>query len=106
MRIQLSLFSFLFGSALLPGLASASGFDCAHISADGIKYNLNPLGGVHSLYHVEESEGYVVNTTYVMNICNTLKGAANRDPLKCGTSKNSMFLSPPVHSFIAQALMM
>ncbi|EYE98995.1 autophagy-related protein 27 [Aspergillus ruber CBS 135680] len=83
MRLQSSVFSFLFA-----GLVTATGFDCAHINLDGIKYDLSPLGGVHSLYHIEETEDYVVNTTYVLNICNILKGAAIRGNLKCGTSKN------------------
>jgi hypothetical protein len=83
MRVRSSVFSFLFA-----GLVTATGFDCAHINTDGIKYDLSPLGGVHSLYHIEETEDYVVNTTYVLNICNILKGAAIRGNLKCGTSKN------------------
>ncbi|KAL2220906.1 autophagy protein Atg27 [Thermoascus aurantiacus ATCC 26904] len=83
--------SLLFPSGLLlaaPRLAAASGFDCAHISVDGIQYDLSPLGGVHSVYHVEKTEDAIVNTTYVLNICNILKGAAIRGDLKCGTSKN------------------
>lgn len=84
MRLQSSVLSFLFA-----GLVTATGFDCTHINADGIKYDLSPLGGVHSLYHIEETEDYVVNTTYVLNICNILKGSAIRGNLKCGTSKNS-----------------
>lgn len=83
MRLQSSVLSFLFA-----GLVTATGFDCAHINADGIKYDLSPLGGVHSLYHIEETQDHVVNTTYVLNICNILKGAAIRGNLKCGTSKN------------------
>ncbi|KAE8145210.1 putative autophagy protein Atg27 [Aspergillus avenaceus] len=75
-------------SAVLPGLSAASGFDCAHINVDGFRYDLSPLGGVHSLYHVEETEQSVTNTTYVLNICNILKGASIRGHLKCGTSKN------------------
>jgi len=90
--------SLLFPSGLLlaaPRLAAASGFDCAHISVDGIQYDLSPLGGVHSVYHVEKTEDAIVNTTYVLNICNILKGAAIRGDLKCGTSKNSTFSSFP-----------
>lgn len=90
MRIHSNLLSVLFGSTILPNLVSASGFDCGHINAEGFKYDLSPLGGAHSIYHVEELDQYVVNTTYVLNICNILKGAANRGSLKCGTSKNSM----------------
>ncbi|OOF95464.1 hypothetical protein ASPCADRAFT_207951 [Aspergillus carbonarius ITEM 5010] len=88
MRIPSSLSTLLFTSALLPGLASASGFDCKHINVDSFKYDLSALGGVHTLYHVDETEEYTVNTTYVLNICNILKGAAHRGHLKCPTSKN------------------
>lgn len=93
MRIPPSLFA-LVSLATLPSVVSASGFDCAHLNPDGVKYNLSPLGGTHSIYHVEEQDQYVVNTTYVLNICNILKGAANRGPLKCGTSKNSTLSYP------------
>lgn len=91
MRIQSSLLS-----ALAIHLVAATGFDCAHLNPDGVKYDLSPLSGTHSIYHVDEQDQYVVNTTYVLNICNILKGAANRGPLKCGTSKNSTF--PIVYS--------
>lgn len=84
----------VFLASLLPGLTAASGFDCAHIRVDGIEYDLSPLAGVHSLYHVEETEDVVVNTTYVLNICSPLKGAAIRGKAKCGTSKNSMLPAP------------
>lgn len=80
----------LLAPALLPTVVSATGFDCKHITADGYKYDLSALGGVHTLYHVDETEDYGVNTTYVLNICNILKGASMRDGMKCGTSKNSM----------------
>ena len=93
MRIPSSLSTLLFTSALLPGLASASGFDCKHINVDSFKYDLSALGGVHTLYHVDETEEYTVNTTYVLNICNILKGAAHRGHLKCPTSKNSTSFS-------------
>ncbi|RJE23860.1 Autophagy protein Atg27 [Aspergillus sclerotialis] len=85
MRIQPTLSPLL---CLLPTLVTATGFDCAHVNADGYKYDLSDLGGVHSLYHVDETEEYITNTTYVLNICNILRGASMRNGLKCGTSKN------------------
>lgn len=94
MRIQSSLSSsLLFSSALLTSLASASGFDCQNIIADGYKYDLYGLNGVHTIYHVEKTEDYIVNTTYVLNICKTLGKASIRGDLKCGTSKNSAFIA-------------
>ncbi|PWY90114.1 autophagy protein Atg27 [Aspergillus heteromorphus CBS 117.55] len=89
MRIPSSLSSLLLllSSTLLPSV-SASGFDCEHINVNSVKYDLSALGGVHTLYDVEETDKYVVNTTYVLNVCNILKGASIRGHLKCGTSKN------------------
>ncbi|PYH95084.1 hypothetical protein BO71DRAFT_398300 [Aspergillus ellipticus CBS 707.79] len=88
MRIPSSLPSLLLLSPSLLPSVSASGFDCQHINVDSAKYDLSPLGGVHTIYDVEETDKYVVNTTYVLNICNILKGASIRGHLKCGTSKN------------------
>ncbi|KAF4239009.1 hypothetical protein CNMCM8980_009492 [Aspergillus fumigatiaffinis] len=90
MRIQSSLSSsLLFSSALLTGLASATGsFDCRNIIAEGNKYDLYGLHGVHTIYHVEKAEDYIVNTTYVLDICKALGKASIRGDLKCGTSKN------------------
>ncbi|GIK04804.1 hypothetical protein Aspvir_008899 [Aspergillus viridinutans] len=89
MRIQSGLSpSLLFSSALLTGLASASGFDCHNIIAEGNKYDLKGLHGVHTIYHVDKTEDYIVNTTYVLDICKALGKASIRGDLKCGTSKN------------------
>lgn len=87
--------SLLLPSLLLPGLAAAVGFDCAHITVDNINYDLSPLGGVHEVYHVDKTEDSITNTTYVLNICNILNRAAIREPLKCGTSKNSTLADIP-----------
>lgn len=89
MRIQPTLVL----TSLLTPLISAAGFDCAHINADSYKYDLSPLGGVHNLYHIDETEEQVTNTTYVLNICNILGKASMRGDMKCGTSMNSMSLS-------------
>ncbi|PLB48239.1 putative autophagy protein Atg27 [Aspergillus steynii IBT 23096] len=85
MRVSSALSS---AALLFSGLASARGFDCKDIVVDKYKYNLNPLGGVHVLYDNNVTESSSVNTTYVLNICGILKGASNRDGMKCGTSKN------------------
>lgn len=88
MRIQSGAIPLL--SALLPSLAAAVTFDCAHINVDKQNYDLSGLGGVHEIYHVVENgtANHVTNTTYVLNICNVLGKAANRDEGKCGMSKN------------------
>lgn len=89
----------LFLSAALPSLTAALGFDCAHINIDRYKYDLSALGGVHEVSHVNETEEFVTNTTYVLNICKILKGAANRGDAKCGTSKNSTSAADDSRSF-------
>lgn len=80
---------------LLPSLTHAISLDCANIIADRIKFDLSPLGGVHEISNFQDFDDFSVNTTYVLNICNTLKGAATREGVKCGTSRNSMPLSLP-----------
>jgi hypothetical protein len=97
MRLQSTGASLLL-STFLSGLAAATGFDCAHLNVDGYKYDFSSLGGVHELYHIDETEQWTTNTTYVLNICNILNKAANRPEGKCGSSKNST--SDPVPDFI------
>ncbi|EPS25494.1 hypothetical protein PDE_00427 [Penicillium oxalicum 114-2] len=76
-------------STTLSGLGAASNFDCAHIEVDNYNYDLSPLRGVHEIYHVNETEAAVTNTTYVLNICSTLgsKAADRGEDGKCGLSK-------------------
>ncbi|KAL4970406.1 autophagy-related protein 27 [Aspergillus stella-maris] len=88
MRILSAYSSLVSATALLPTLASAVSFDCANIKQDGYRYDLSPLGGVHEIFHAEKVDDSIVNTTYVLNVCNTLGNAANRDGLKCGTTRN------------------
>ncbi|EED22165.1 autophagy protein Atg27, putative [Talaromyces stipitatus ATCC 10500] len=73
---------------LLPSFTYAISLDCANIIADKVKFDLSPLGGVHEITEFQEIDDISVNTTYVLNICNTLKGAATREGQKCGTSRN------------------
>jgi hypothetical protein len=82
---------------LLPSLTHAISLDCANIIAEKVKFDLSPLGGVHEITDFQEFDDFSVNTTYVLNICNTLRGAATREGVKCGTSRNSMPL-PPITS--------
>ncbi|KAL4984647.1 autophagy-related protein 27 [Aspergillus falconensis] len=75
-------------ASLLPVLACAVSFDCSEIRVDSYAYNLKALGGVHEIYHAEQVGDLIVNTTYVLNLCNTLGSASIKGNLKCGTSKN------------------
>ncbi|OKL64398.1 hypothetical protein UA08_01127 [Talaromyces atroroseus] len=93
-------------SLLVPSFTSALGFDCSNIRVDNIGFDLSPLGGVHEISHFVEFEDHSVNTTYVLNICNILKGASRRGNLNCGTSKNSLLFSllPFHYGALANAL--
>ncbi|KAJ5450272.1 uncharacterized protein N7458_006721 [Penicillium daleae] len=88
MRIQSSGVTLLL-SSVLPSLSAALTFDCSHINVDKYKYDFSPLSGVHELYHVNETETAVTNTTYVLNICKNLgsKAADRGDDGKCGQTK-------------------
>ena len=83
-------------STTLSGLGAASNFDCAHIEVDNYNYDLSPLRGVHEIYHVNETEAAVTNTTYVLNICSILgsKAADRGEDGKCGLSKRSTSSCP------------
>lgn len=99
MRIQSSGVTLLL-SSVLPSLSAALTFDCSHINVDKYKYDFSPLSGVHELYHVNETETAVTNTTYVLNICKNLgsKAADRGDDGKCGQTKRStsQFVQLPV----------
>jgi len=94
MRIK-SKQTLLLASALTANFATAISFDCAHIKVNDYKYDLSPLGGVHEIYHVNKTEEYSTNTTYVLDICQSL-GKASKRPDGAGScehSKNSTFPS-------------
>ncbi|PPJ58685.1 hypothetical protein CBER1_03995 [Cercospora berteroae] len=58
---------------LLPAAISAVTFDCENVVVDSQKFNLKALGGpkeVHKLYRDSFS---VVNTTFTIDVCDTLK---------------------------------
>ncbi|KAL2818351.1 autophagy-related protein 27 [Aspergillus granulosus] len=86
--MRIHSFPLLSAASLLPSLASAITFDCSKIIQDGYKYNLKELGGVHEIFYAEKDGDLTSNTTYVMNICNTLGDAAIRGDLKCERSRN------------------
>ncbi|KAL1978109.1 hypothetical protein VTN31DRAFT_968 [Thermomyces dupontii] len=75
-------------SFVVPSLAAAVGFDCSNVRVDGVQFDLSPLGGVHEIWHVEEFDDYVLNTTWVLNICGILGKKSIRGDLRCGTSMN------------------
>lgn len=81
--------SLVSAASLLPTLAAAINFDCSNILTEDQNYDLSPLGGVHEIYHAEKVDDAIVNTTYVLDLCNTLGKAATRGPLHCERSRNS-----------------
>jgi hypothetical protein len=90
MRIQSSKTPILL-SALTASFATALTFDCAQIKVNDYKYDLSALGGVHEIYHLNKTEAYSTNTTYVLDICSPL-GKASKRPNGAGSceySKNS-----------------
>ena len=61
--------------------AGAAGIDCKQIRADGHTFNLNALGGPHSVVtsRWESSTETHFNTTYTIDICKPLKKGGKGD---------------------------
>jgi hypothetical protein len=59
-------------SALSAFQASALGFDCKNVIDDKVTWNLEPLGGLHTVYHSYILEGTTTNWTFSLNLCNSL----------------------------------
>ncbi|KAJ5378619.1 Autophagy-related protein 27 [Penicillium cosmopolitanum] len=87
MRIQSSKTPILL-SALSASFATALTFDCAQIKVNDYKYDLSGLGGVHEIYHLNKTEEYSTNTTYVLDICAPL-GKASKRPNGAGSCEYS-----------------
>jgi len=62
---------------ILPSLALAIGQNCEFIVADGAKFNLKPLGGVHSVSSISPLPPGKLNSTFSLNICAPLKKPKN-----------------------------
>ncbi|KAG9233814.1 autophagy-related protein 27 [Amylocarpus encephaloides] len=58
--------------AIFPLLSIAYTLDCKHIQADGIGFNLEALGGPHSVQHTADLGPSQRNTTYTIDICKAL----------------------------------
>ncbi|KAJ5099908.1 Autophagy-related protein 27 [Penicillium argentinense] len=98
MRIQ-STGTLLLLSALGASLTTAMSFDCAHIKVNDYKYDFSPLGGVHEIYHVNKTEEYVTNTTYVLDICHSL-GKASKRPDGAGSCEHSKNSTSTTYSHV------
>jgi autophagy-related protein 27 len=61
---------------LLSTLTSALTLDCTHIRVDKKKFNLQKLGGPHSIVVVDKDRPPAIhNTTYTVDICQQLERA-------------------------------
>ena len=59
---------------LLSTLTSALTLDCTHIRVDKKKFNLEKLGGPHSISVINKHKPPAIhNTTYTVDICHQLK---------------------------------
>ncbi|KAI0188092.1 autophagy-related protein 27 [Astrocystis sublimbata] len=65
--------------APLPVTAIGS-FDCNKVVSDGQAFNLKALGGPHSVVTSQINDGIMRNTTYTLDICDTLKKKGKDEP--------------------------
>ena len=60
---------------LLPSLVTPVSIDCSDVRTDGTSWNLETLGGPHSLYTIDEYDSQIKNTTFTLDICQPLSKA-------------------------------
>ncbi|KAK5632441.1 hypothetical protein RRF57_008155 [Xylaria bambusicola] len=60
-------------SLLLAPLPTAAMFRCNHVVSDGQQFNLEALGGPHSIVTSQDMGNHMINTTYTVDICAPLK---------------------------------
>ena len=58
---------------LLPAAISAASLDCRNIRVGGQSFNLEKLGGPKTVHDVRWESPSIQNTTFTIDICNTLK---------------------------------
>ncbi|MCJ1249096.1 hypothetical protein MMC30_006319 [Trapelia coarctata] len=82
------LSTLLSAAFLFPSLALAIGQNCESIVADGAKFNLKNLDGVHSVSSISTLPPGKLNSTFTLNICAPLKkpkGPPKEDTCASGT---------------------
>jgi len=57
---------------LLPYLAASTGIDCSHARADGMKWDLSPLGDPKSVVWSRKHPPAYTDTTFTIDICQRL----------------------------------
>jgi len=74
MRPAPQSFSTLFSATVLLPLAAAITLNCESILADSAHFNLKPLGGVHTISHIEpHPPSKKINSTYTLDVCGPLQ---------------------------------
>lgn len=89
----------------LPLLANAVNLNCKDIVVDGQDYNLEKLGGPHSVHWIQEHPPSISNFTFTVDICQSLKplkGVDKDDQCPQGTRgmcalRLSRFSQLPIH---------
>ena len=82
----------------LPLLTSALSYDCKNIVKDGVKFNFEALGGLHSVsWNREFAQGYM-NTTFKMDICQPLKLEDKEERKDCGHGTQSSYTGSSGHA--------
>jgi autophagy-related protein 27 len=72
-----SALPFVATSLLLPSLSIALTFDCSNIQVKGKKFNFEKIGGPHTVSVVEHFPPSIHNTTWTVDLCDTLKKDKN-----------------------------
>ncbi|KAF9639176.1 Mannose-6-phosphate receptor binding protein [Lasiodiplodia theobromae] len=75
-------------TAAFPSLVAGVMFDCKDVVVDGTRYDFHELGGPRSVYFTEKQPPAVLNTTFTVDICKSLKpikGVDKKDQCPTGT---------------------
>ena len=69
----------LLASSTFLSCAAAVGFDCAKVMDEGVHWNLEKLGGPHSVSWEYEEVPSLVNFTFTIDLCRPLLKDKNLD---------------------------
>ncbi len=58
---------------LIPAAVTAIQLDCGKIKVDGQKFDFTQLGGPKTVHNIESKPPSIVNTTFTIDLCDTLK---------------------------------
>lgn len=90
--------------SLLAAQASAVMLSCEHVRVDKQSFNLEKLGGPHSVVTTLREPPSHSNTTYTVDICKPLKRkGADEVPKEEQCPNGTRGVFPPPHSFFLRA---